>query len=85
MSYLTKSLEKSHLCLTYNDLRNGGALATFVKEFTFFMDVSPNDAFLDLINFTGGCESGNGLCENMVRYNNVSLEACCIHIRATVR
>ena len=85
MSYLTKSLEKSHLCLTYNDLRNGGALATFVKKFTFFLDVSRNDACLGLVHFTEGCNSGNGLCKNMVRYNNVSLEARRVHMRATVR
>ena len=66
VSYLTESLENSHLCLTYDDLRDGGALAKSVKDFTFFPDVSCNDTFLDLINFTEGCEPRNGLCKNMV-------------------
>ena len=33
VTYLKESLENSHLCLTYNNLRNGGALAKSVKDF----------------------------------------------------
>ena len=79
VTYLKESLENSHLCLTYDDLRDGGALTKSVKDFAFFPDVSCNGAFINLINFTEGCEPGNGLCENMVRYNQVSVGACCDH------
>ena len=45
-----------------------------MKEFTFFPDFACNDAFLDVINFTEGCEPGEGLCENLSRYSKVSID-----------
>ena len=73
MSYQTDLLDNSRLCLTYDDLCNGGALAKSVKDFTFFPDVSCCNAFLDLINFTEGCKPWNRLYESMVRYSSVSI------------
>ena len=60
--------------LLFDDLRPSGALASFVKDFTFFPDFECNDAFLDLINFADGREPGDGLCENMARYRRVSID-----------
>ena len=45
-----------------------------MKEFTFFSMVKCNNECLVLINFSDGCDPGDGICENMVRYNNVSDE-----------
>ena len=45
-----------------------------MADFTFFPDYESNAAFLDVINFTEGCEPGNGLCENLARYNMVTME-----------
>ena len=52
-------------------LRTGGILEKFVKDFTFFPDFDCNNAFIDLINYTDGCDPGEGLYENMVRYSKV--------------
>ena len=43
-------LESRKLRLSYKALYPIGALAGSVKEFTFFLDVKCNDAFLTLIN-----------------------------------
>ena len=63
---LILDLERSRIHLSYDDLRPGGVLAKAMKEFTFFPDFECNDAFLELINFTDGCEPGEGLCEKFV-------------------
>lgn len=78
VSELQNSLEelrlKQHqLPLSYNDLKPGGALGKCVSTFTFFPTFKANDAFLDLLNFTEGCDEGDGLCENMRRYSTVSM------------
>lgn len=67
-------LEQKKCVITYDMLRSGGQLHKYVNDFTFFPDVECNDAFLDMINYTEGCEEGNGLCENLVRYSKVSME-----------
>ena len=67
-------LERRGVRLSYNDLRPGGVLGNSVKEFTFFLNVGCNDAFLDIINNTDGCEPGEGLCGNMVRYQEVTID-----------
>ena len=61
VSELQNSLEelrlKQHqLPLSYNDLKPGGALGKCVSTFTFFPTFEANDAFLDLLNFTEGCD-----------------------------
>jgi hypothetical protein len=59
--------------LSYADFQPGGILADAVEEFTFFPGAACNNAFLDLINFTDGCDPGDGLCENIVRFFKVSI------------
>lgn len=54
-------MEKQKLQLSYDDLRLDGSLDGFVKDFTFFLDFYLNDAFLELINYSEGCEPGDGL------------------------
>ena len=78
VSELQNSLEELRLKqhqfpLSYNDLKPGGALGKCVSTFTFFPTFEANDAFLDLLNFTEGCDEGDGLCENMRRYSTVSM------------
>jgi len=68
-------VQREKRLLTYDELRDGGILSNFAKDFTFFPNIACNDAFLDLINYTEGCEPGNGLCENLVRYDKVTLAA----------
>jgi hypothetical protein len=66
--------KKSQLPLTFEDLKPGGVLGgKLVDIFTFFPTYEANDAFLDLLNFTEGREPGDGLCENMRRYNLVKM------------
>ena len=61
--------------LNYDDLVYlDSTLAGSVKEFTFFSTVKCNNEFLALINFRDTCHPGDGICKNMVRYNNVSIE-----------
>ena len=67
-------LKRRGVRLSYNDLRPGGVLGGSVQEFTFLPDFGCNDAFLDVINNTDGCEPGEGLCENMVRYQEVTID-----------
>jgi hypothetical protein len=59
--------------ITYDDLRPGGMLGDYVKDFTFFPDFKCNDLFLDTINDTDGRPVGDGFCENLARYATVSL------------
>ena len=54
-------------------MKSGGILGKHVKDFTFSPDCDCNDAFLDLLNFTEGCEEGNGLCENLAQYSKISI------------
>ena len=68
-----EELEEKKLVLSYEDLKPGGVLEDFVKDFTYFPNFACNDAFLHLINFTEGCEPGKGFCENLVRYSKVSI------------
>ena len=75
MELATKLQTLQSSFLSYDDLRPGGKLSAFVKDFTYFPDFDCNDAFLDLINFTEGCPPGDGLCENLVRYSKVSVKA----------
>ena len=58
----------------YDDLRPSCVLGKFVKEFTFPPDFECNDAFLDLTNYTDGCEPGEDICENMAWYLRVVIE-----------
>ena len=60
--------------MSYDDLRTYGALGSFVKEFTFFPNFECNDVLLDLINFSDGCDTGEGLCDNMAWYLRVSID-----------
>jgi hypothetical protein len=69
-----RDIETSNLVLTYDDLREGGVLGEYVKDFTFFPTVEANDAFLWWMNFAEGCPDDDGLCENMTRYHMVSVE-----------
>ena len=68
-----ESIEQQKGFLSYTDLKPGGKLYEFVNDFTFFPTYESVDAFLELINYTEGCEPGDGLCENMVRYSKVSV------------
>ena len=67
-------LESRKLRLSYGDLYPNGALAGSVKEFTFFPMVECNDEFLALLNFSDECDPGDGICENLVRYDRVSVK-----------
>ena len=67
-------LESSKLRLSYDDMYPDGAFAGSVKEFTFFPTVECNDEFFSLINFSDECDPDGGICENLVRYNNVSVK-----------
>jgi hypothetical protein len=69
---LTKE-KKDHL--SYDDLKPGGRLAKHVGLFTFFDDFECNNAFLDVINHTIGRGKGKGVCENLVRYSNITVAA----------
>ena len=68
------NLERRRVCLSYNDLRSDGHLGGSKKHSTFFPDFYYNDAFLDVVNYTGGCEPGEGLCENIVCFHHVSVD-----------
>ena len=76
LQQLVDDLDHRKFCLSYDDIKPGGVLGGAVKEFTFFPDFCSNEAFLDVINFTDGCEPGNGFCENMIRYHHVGLANC---------
>ena len=67
-------LEARKVVLSYDDLRPGGALADSIGDFTFFPDLTCNEAFLNLINYTEVCEPGDGFCKNMVRYHHVGVQ-----------
>jgi hypothetical protein len=68
---LVAALEHHLIHLLYDDLKPGGILAKAVNELSFFPDFECNNAFLELINFTYGCEPREGLCEIFVRYHLV--------------
>ena len=55
-------METSKLRLDYNDLYPDGALAGFVKEFVFFLDVECKDAFLALIKYRNRVWLGTAWC-----------------------
>lgn len=67
-------LEQQKAIISYDSLKEGGILGNYVNDFTWFANKACNDAFLDLINWTEGCEDGDGLCQNLVRYDKVSME-----------
>ena len=73
---LKEAREKKGQPLRYKDLFGDGILSKKVGSFTFFNTAKLNDAFLDIINFADGSEGslpvGDGMCENMRRYNKVS-------------
>lgn len=69
-------LETRRLCLTWNELYPVDTLAMSVKRFSFFLGVKCNNTFLTLINFSDECDPSDGICENLIRYNNVSMADC---------
>ena len=70
-----EALRSKETYLCYEDLAPGGKLAKYVEAFTFFDDYETNDAFLEFINYTEGRAKGDGMCERLVRYSKVSMEA----------
>ena len=68
-----KKDKKDYFC--YDDLKLGGCLSKHVGLFTFFDDYDCNDAFLEMINHTIRCDKGKGICENLVRYSNITVAA----------
>lgn len=72
-----KQLQEVKAVLTYDDLRPGGRLADYVKDFTYFCDFETNDEFLDVLNYADHSEEAKemgGLCEHLARYSKVSME-----------
>ena len=69
VSHLKKmivDLERHGVCMLYIDVKPGGHLDGSAEYFTFFSDFNCGDAFLDVVNYTDGCEPGQDLCENNV-------------------
>ena len=66
-------LEWRVICLLYTNVKPGGRLNGSVEYFTFFPNFDCNDAFLDVVNYTNGCEPGEGLCGIMVRFHHISV------------
>jgi hypothetical protein len=69
-----EELEKNKSLLSYDDLKEGGMLADYVGQFTFFPTYKCNDNFLYWLNWTDRCYPGDGLCERMTRYHHVSVD-----------
>ena len=69
-----EELKQAKVILSFDDLKPGGALGDYVKDFTFFDSYETNLAFLKMINATDMLGDGNGLCEYLPRYSKVSWE-----------
>ena len=64
LSDLVADLQCFRIHLLYDNVRPGDVLAKAVKEFTLVLDFECSDAFFELINYTHGCEPGEGLYKN---------------------
>jgi hypothetical protein len=65
-----KELEDNKSLLSFDELKEGGLLAEYVGQFTFFPTYECNDNFLYWLNWTDRCGQGDGLCEKMTRYHH---------------
>lgn len=66
---LSSMVKTSGQFLTFDDLKGGGCLSGFVKDYTYFDSYESNKKFLDMLNWTddseGAFEPGDDLCKNM--------------------